>query len=351
MKRFYFSLFLVINWLIMNGQADFRPGYIISANNDTVYGKIDFRGASYQATVCRFIAEGETTSQDFYPMEIIGYRLVEGKYYVSRAPDGKPVFLEFLVEGKLNVLYMRDITGERYFLEKEGPGLTELTYREYIEMVDGVEYKRSSTKHYGILSEYTADAPGFRSRVQRISEPGHRNLTSLARDYHYSVCSDEECIVYEKTMPPFTMEIEASAGTTYYRNHLSYGDMNFLQAGLILNIWMPMVNEKTYLRTGMVLSLHEGEIAEYIIPFQAMYRYPRGVVRPELTAGFNFLSLQPYYQFSLGGGLQVSLTRRIAIMARYEASMSPREGLAIIPGKIEKHFVTVGIRIRTDRLR
>lgn len=349
MKRSIFSIVLISLTLMMNGQADFRPGYVLTKNGDTLYGKIDFRGASFQATTCRFIADGQTESRDYYPSEIAGYRFDDGKYYVSRSPEGNPAFLEFLVEGKLNVFYMRDITGERYFLEKDGMGLTELTYSEYIHMVDGVEYKNSTTKHYGVLAEYIADAPELRHRIGKISEPGHRNLTNLARDYHYAVCKDEECIIYQKAMPPFTMEIEPVAGFINYRDHFNYGAMNFLQAGMVLNLWMPMVNEKLYLRTGVLLSLYEGDVAEYTIPFQALYRYPRGVVRPELSCGLNFMSLQPYYQFALGGGFHISLTSRIALNARYEAALSPRYDVPVIPGKLAKQSVTAGIRIRVGR--
>jgi hypothetical protein len=67
-------------------QGDFRPGFIIKAEHDTVYGEVEFRsrGKSYEA--CKLRKDGNTT--EYNNQQVIGYGLIADKYYASGIIEG-----------------------------------------------------------------------------------------------------------------------------------------------------------------------------------------------------------------------------------------------------------------------
>ncbi len=76
-------------------------------------------------------------------------------------------------------------------------------------------YKIKSYKHVGVLTYYMKDAPGLKTKISSIQEPGHKNLVSLAKNYHYHVCAeDEQCIQFKKELPLVKLNMEAVGGWT-----------------------------------------------------------------------------------------------------------------------------------------
>ena len=140
---------------ILNAQSDFQKGFVIKNNNDTLYGLLDFRNFVRSSTLCSFKKYENETIINFTPNEILGYRLLDDKYYVSReveTKDGrKDLFLELIIKGQANIFYYRDIYGEHYLIDKAGYPLKEIIYNEDIFIDDHVNYIRESTKHIGLL--------------------------------------------------------------------------------------------------------------------------------------------------------------------------------------------------------
>jgi hypothetical protein len=105
--RLFISVLFISIVQILNAQSDFKPGYIITLQNDTVYGKIDNRGELLMAQVCIFKSlQGE--KHDYTPSEIKAFRITDEKYYIAKLLNGNMVFLEFLIKGKNKyLLYVR----------------------------------------------------------------------------------------------------------------------------------------------------------------------------------------------------------------------------------------------------
>ena len=100
MKIFLIFAFLFsISWLY--AQPDYRPGYIIANSNDTLYGKIAYRGDMRMRKICKFKTDGNEIVK-YTPYDIVAYRFEEGKYFVSREVSDKKVFLEYLLKGQVN---------------------------------------------------------------------------------------------------------------------------------------------------------------------------------------------------------------------------------------------------------
>lgn len=248
-KAFLLAGFIFLSTGIIYAQVNYKPGYIIQANRDTIWGEIAYRGDVMMSQECRF-REKSGAEARYSPSEIAGYRFDDGKYFVSRRFNGEDIFLEFLIKGKVSIFYFRDNYTDRYLIEKEGDSLVELPYEETLKYDRDKQYLQKSTKHIRLLQFYMSDAPGLQSRIDDIEKPGHGNLIKLATDYHYAVCDDEECLIYAKKTSSFKCNIEISAG---YRKFRDTGE-SFFPMGVLAHIWLPRSNEKLYVKTGSVYS-------------------------------------------------------------------------------------------------
>ncbi|KPK79477.1 MAG: hypothetical protein AMS27_17980 [Bacteroides sp. SM23_62_1] len=176
-------LVIIIACLVYPGkgscQADFRPGYIITLENDTIHGLIDFRGDMINAQICSFKKHKKAEKTNYKPFEIKAYRFTGDKYYISRyvkqTEETVPVFIEYLVDGIADLYYYRDTKNiDHYFIEKEDSTLVELTNERKMIVVDNGHYKGyydiQTRRHIGILKYF--------SRIVMKSSPSLTRHTS-----------------------------------------------------------------------------------------------------------------------------------------------------------------------------
>jgi hypothetical protein len=164
------------------GQGDFKPGYIISADHDTIYGQIRINSESGNASTCLFRTDENAEASQYSPGEISAYRITGGKYYVSGTigEEGlqKPVFLEYLVNGVADLYYLREDNTESYYIQKEG--------EEAIELTD-----------IRLLKAAFSDCYEIQPSLDRASL-NHKSLVNMTVKYHDYVCDGEACINYSK---------------------------------------------------------------------------------------------------------------------------------------------------------
>lgn len=300
----------------MNAQTDFRPGYVIEKSGDTLYGNIDYRGDLLMSSICKF-KNTDNIIHDYYPDDILAYRFIESKYYVSREVNQRKVFLEYLIKGKVSIYYMRDEKGDHYYLDKDNVGLTEMPYEEGIKYIDDKEVFHESKIHIGLLNYYMQDAPEFQSRIQTIKKPEHKNLIRLAEDYHNSVCKDEKCIIYEKQLPPLKINLEIVSGIVKIEKVFGiradsiyapgFVDKYYFQNGIIANFCLPRFDERWYFRTGLLFSRPKNEnLKSYYIkvPVHVGYLAPKTFrIRPSVSIGL--------FSPSYSGGFAVRINKKI----------------------------------------
>ena len=300
---------LIFTTGILYAQTDFRPGYIINSTGDTLYGEIDYRGDLLMSSVCKF-KDGNGKVVDYHPNNIVAFRFVDSKYYVSREIDNKKVFMEYLIKGEVNIYYIRDKKGDHYYIDKEDERLTKIPYEEGIKRVDNKDMYYKSTKHIGFLKYYMKDAPELQTRIQSVRKPEHQNLIKLAEDYHNAVCKGESCVIYEKKQPFLKVNFEGVGGVVNFENEEDIIDKYYIQSGVIARFWMPRTNEKIYFKTGFLYSQAEeadGKKYEYLkIPTHLEYIAPKTYkIRPSISIGV----LSPSYS----GGLALKINEQINI--------------------------------------
>ena len=335
---------------------------------------------------CNFqTKEGEIKT--FLPYQIYGFRFIDGKFFISREIDGKgKVFLEYLINGKLNIYYLRDVAGDQCYIEKENEPLIELPYTEEYVIKEGKEYKTTSVKHYGILNYYTKDAPELENKIKTIKQPSHKNLISFAENYHNIVCDNEKCIIYEKKLPQVKVNFEIVGGITTYNTifqaymYLQGSDINLQEfnmketkvipeAGLLINIWQPYTNEKMFFKTGILLSeieitnnYYEIKGKNIKIPLRFEYFYNKKRICPCVNFGLDIVCPYKYhtqvyrnkniyssllefgylspFTYSFSAGVNIKLLKTLQFLVIYDAGLGVNE--YFLPNKFAYHSFLTG---------
>ena len=183
--KLYCSIFPVVLAFLLScresyGQINYRPGYIISASNDTVFGKIPARSNSSNYKSCMFKSDGSIT--EYMPDEIKGFGYKERKYFISGIlPD---TFVEFLVSGPLRLFYYNS-----FYVQKEDSSVVELSKKEIKVSRNGNNYVVQDNRWRGILGQMVSDIPRIRKEVDYIALD-RESLIKFVKDYNSEKGSD-----------------------------------------------------------------------------------------------------------------------------------------------------------------
>lgn len=180
-----------------------RAGYVITSDNDTLYGKIDYNVIQKSKKVCRFTNEKGTN--EYTPAQIKGFFFDRDKYYTSRIVNDK--FLQVLVTGELS-LYK---DGAVYYLEKIGNKALKLAYTEIKDTIDGEIVTREDLTWKGYVNLFIYDCIKDQQVLNNLKmvEP---DLTRLA--IKYNVCRGTEYTDYLSRKAWSRVQIGVSSGIT-----------------------------------------------------------------------------------------------------------------------------------------
>ncbi len=257
---FAFFFLMIIN---LYSQSDFRKGYIINNNNDSIYGLIDYKGNIANSNKCVYKKDINSKEQEFTPNDLKSYRFIDSKYYISRPlkldNEETSLFLEYLIDGIVDILYYRDEVGEHYLVDVGDDKLYELKNEEKIVVLNDVKFMKQSKEYIGTLKYLLRKSVTTSQKIDKI--PLNRtSLIKIARDYHKDVCSDEKCIIYEKQQPEIVArfgllvglnvisvsEMKTFSDEFYYLNNSQFKKLIYPSIGLFYKINMPGLNEKLY---------------------------------------------------------------------------------------------------------
>lgn len=234
-KVILLSLILLQTIIIASGQKGFKPGYIITNEFDTIRGYIREKNNIQNSKSCEFIRAENQPVEVFQPAELKAYRIENSKYYWSKEIEldsvKQKVFLEYLIDGIVDLYYLKNAGNELYFIEKDGK-LIELSNNGSLVTVkekDGAReiektYFKNSNQYQNILKYLFHDSPEVMKEIPSTSFD-YKPLINLTKDYHNSVCKDYTCIDFTKSTNK-SIYLEPSIG--------------------IANSWMGLKTSKNY---------------------------------------------------------------------------------------------------------
>jgi hypothetical protein len=187
-------------------QGDFRKGYYITHQHDSISVLVDYR--SGRASTKKLTYKENTTSKKkhFYPTEVLAYGFIDGKRFVSKSigdpTKGQKVFMEHIVAGRMS-LYRYTSS---YYVEKDS--LYHL--RQSISRTTIVKDKKTiiTNKPYiGILNHLLFDCQ-LNANETAYDE---RRLTNIILNYNR--CKNIKPTLYKAKIPKTAIHWQIFSGT------------------------------------------------------------------------------------------------------------------------------------------
>lgn len=305
MKRLLIIIFVSYAFMVQdaNGQSDFQKGYIITQEYDTIIGEIDNRNYYSNSQFCDFRKIKTDSIIRYYPDNLTGYRFTDGKYYVSKEVKDKRVFMEYLINGKLDVYYYQDEFGtDHFYASKDTSSIRELTYNKGIKVIDGEQMYYELKPYVWLLTYFTSDCPKIKEEILKLNEPNHNNLINFAQKYHNLTCLDDKCIIYEKKIPR-KIKFRIEGGPNYFFSNVTADLARKLYPSYGFNVLFQQSNknERLYLGIGVTREGKTDNVNNVIrIPLSINYIHPKQGFSPLLAYEFDLEYLGSLQALKIG---------------------------------------------------
>jgi len=299
---------------------DFRQGFIVKINGDSVSGFVDNGSDKNNSRFCVFKPAKRSKKVKFLPNQLVRYGFIDDKLYeskeiITREKGGSRkslIFMEVLVKGQVS-LYL--LEGE-FYLKKDSLFLLPKAVKEEVKINDRT-YLKISTKYVSILNIAFADC-NLTANQTKYEE---RSLTYLVQNYNR--CKGVTATVFKTQMP--WAQLNASIFTGVDRSDIrldgfsDYAVKNSISMpiGAGLEFSSPRISDKSYLNLELwyVKKFFQGYSESYSLSntvrndlfFEAsLLKIPVGI-------RYNFLqeSHTPYIKCGLVQYITLSVSARV----------------------------------------
>lgn len=256
-------------------QKDFRPGYVVTLQNDTLRGLINYKGDTKSALECSFKTTETAETQTFKPDQIKGYGFPAEKSYESLrakiinrkfnditnkfeeipvASQPEVNFMHLLVKGYASLFYLVDLSGARHFyLQKASGELKELYFLQtsVLDPKTGTKKLQRTNVYANLLANEFSDCPEITSRIPKTNLK-ESELVNLFVAYNQCKSPGQPVFSRTKKEPVVTFGILAGLSYSSFQPEASG---HFLEkgeyktkaapiAGIMLDFTIPALNEK-----------------------------------------------------------------------------------------------------------
>lgn len=312
-KQIFSILFFVLLVSHSFSQSNYKDGYIITLDQDTITGLVDFRTDQTNARLCRFKRTEHAAEEIYHPGEIAGYRFIrEGKYYVIKQVkidnEYQTFFLEFLIQGLKNLYYLPLDNGYFYFEGQDGMlvGVT----KQPDQITENYKV-REDNRYKGVMSYLFQDCLPLSMQTARVGfDKG--SMIVFTKKYHDQMCdTGEECIIFENDYKRKFIKFDYTlfAGVelndvklvyTYFPPMLSISPV----IGAGLNISSPRLMKSLYLNIETSLSAVSG-VSDYIDDYLRYYRYNFNAGKIGFGAGLEYIYDKGRFRPAAGAGISL----------------------------------------------
>ncbi len=196
-----FFAVLAISTTVAVAQKDFRPGYVITLQNDTLSGEVDYRTAGSKYESCLFRRNNQLITYD--ARQINGYGFWRDRYFAAGVVEG--AFAEVLVRGELSLFKH----GDGFFVRKSGGEVRKLESRETQMTIDGKVGMKKDLRWKGMIYYLISDCIGDPDRIKGLGLK-EKGLTEIVVDYNK--CRQTGFKAYKEAKPWTRLEVGAAFG-------------------------------------------------------------------------------------------------------------------------------------------
>ena len=320
-------------------QPNFRPGFIITNDKDTVLGKIDYRNDLRMCKVCSFKNKVTEEKIEYAPEEIFGYGFTGGRYFETDTLNGKTKFFEVLIRGEISIYYYTDLDNDLYFLKKGYGDLIELEYFEkevYFDgsgrASDGKKYSFANDSVKGIylirsqefikiLQDTLINQPEIANDILEIRKPNHRELIKLADKYHDLERSNMEKAIHHNLH--INSNLEFSIGWT----NINFSDFRKGETYRIFGLkgYVPLAYNRFFLGVGIEhasFNTYHNSCKLFRVPLSFRYQYPGHIIKPYAALGINLYTIDEGFGYFFVKDYIIAYNMGIAVKVYKNLSLS-----------------------------
>ncbi|MFC5272073.1 hypothetical protein [Adhaeribacter terreus] len=265
-------------------QKDFRPGYIVTLQNDTLRGFVNYKGDTKSALECAYKVSENAENQPFNPNQIISYGFIGGKIYESKsapivnrklnllnqfeeipvAGNGPVSFMQVLVKGTASLYFMKDANDQsHYFFQKLEEPIQELVYLQanMTNPTTGLKYPYKSKLYVGALKVAFKDCTSIGPIIDK-TELKPSQLIDLFIKYNKCIAPSKQVISHHRSKSVFTWGLMAGLSFSHLNVNMDY---HFLGAGkynskasptaaAFVDFTLPFINDKLSINNAVFYS-------------------------------------------------------------------------------------------------
>ncbi len=205
-KFFSYTVFLIAISISLNAQ-DFRQGYIIKINGDSLPGFVEYPISSARVSTCTFKPSKKSSHEKYGPDELKAFGIIDDRRYeslrFSTNDTEQAAFFEALVKGTTS-LYMRKGV---FFILKDSTIRLPPPKQKTVE-IKSKKYTQVEKEYISILNKLIKECNLTADKTQYLQ----RDITNLIQNYNRCVLS--EGIVYKQVLPWTKLNYQLAAGFT-----------------------------------------------------------------------------------------------------------------------------------------
>jgi hypothetical protein len=267
------------------GQGDFRPGYLIKNNQDSIPGFVSYGAEKSNTEKCLFKESKRGDYTAYNAEQITGYGFLNDKVYKSMqlphetSPElpNKKVFLKLLVRGPLSLYRYQ----KYYFLDKDGLILIPPPVDKIVETSSGRVVKQDR-RYVDIINSFIDHADITANR----SAYSEDDLTALIEKYNHSL--GYTAIAPKNSKPAVSLSggllggyIRSKVTMDYFGSN-AFKSSSTVAGGIFINLSSPRVYDRLF------FSL---EVWYQKIFYQGYheYRFSADLIRQDILVDLSFL--------------------------------------------------------------
>ena len=202
------------------GQGDFRTGYMITLNHDSISGFVEYRADKKNGETCSFRKGKKGKSKLYFPDEIMTYGIVDDKRFERKqltdsSGSVKYVFAEIIVKGMMS-LYRYD---HIFYVETDKITRLPRSTSEIIE-TDRGRLKRTSRVYVGLLNYLLRDCHLTADNADYVET----DIGSLVQSYNR--CKGVPSLVFNQAKPVAQLNYQLFSGWDISNLETDWGPSN-----------------------------------------------------------------------------------------------------------------------------
>jgi len=181
---------------------DFRDGYVVTLDRDTIYGQVNYSTQSKHYKVCEF--KNGSNRQDYQPNQLMAYGFIADRRYLAGIRDDH--FVEVLVQGPLNLYKLKEV-----FMVDKNSEVIELDppVKELVT-AEGERGYREDKQWLHTLAYTISDCDKSWENKLKSLKYSEKDLTSLVTQYN--ICKGGRTIVSKDSKKWYQINLGLAAG-------------------------------------------------------------------------------------------------------------------------------------------